>query len=219
ALNSLFHCIQSERAADYRYDVTASIVEVYNESVVDLLKESRGDGLELTKQEKGGGFTIQGLIEEQVSSAEEVRDLMERGFQHRSTGVHDINSHSSRSHCLLIVNVHGQNVSSGLKMTGKLTLCDLAGSERASPSQAACASSAEANVLSLGQRLARADRVPLQVGSAAAAAVLQDIRWWKQRSSYAVIAANWDSATSHRTQAVAGHSKRPDEDMEIGVAH
>jgi Kinesin motor domain len=55
---------------------------------------------------------------------------MAAGFEHRAVGCHDINAHSSRSHCLLIVGVHGTNISSGVRTVGKLTLCDLAGSER-----------------------------------------------------------------------------------------
>ena len=41
-----------------------------------------------------------------------------------------INAHSSRSHCLLIINVIGTNRANGVRTVGKLTLCDLAGSER-----------------------------------------------------------------------------------------
>lgn len=41
-----------------------------------------------------------------------------------------INAHSSRSHCLLIINVVGTNMTTGVRTVGKLTLCDLAGSER-----------------------------------------------------------------------------------------
>jgi hypothetical protein len=31
---------------------------------------------------------------------------MAAGFEHRAVGCHDVNAHSSRSHCLLIVNVN-----------------------------------------------------------------------------------------------------------------
>ena len=41
-----------------------------------------------------------------------------------------INAHSSRSHCLLVINVIGTNKANGVRTVGKLTLCDLAGSER-----------------------------------------------------------------------------------------
>ncbi len=55
---------------------------------------------------------------------------MAAGFEHRAVGCHDINAHSSRSHCLVILTVLGTNISNGIRTVGKLTLCDLAGSER-----------------------------------------------------------------------------------------
>lgn len=55
---------------------------------------------------------------------------MERGFEHRAVGCHDINARSSRSHCLLVINVAATDAASGVRTVGKLTLCDLAGSER-----------------------------------------------------------------------------------------
>jgi len=65
-----------------------------------------------------------------VTSPDQIFDIMAAGFEHRAVGCHDINAHSSRSHCLLIVGVVGTNISSGVRTVGKLTLCDLAGSER-----------------------------------------------------------------------------------------
>ena len=55
---------------------------------------------------------------------------MEKGFEHRAVGCHDINARSSRSHCLLVINVAATDAASGVRTVGKLTLCDLAGSER-----------------------------------------------------------------------------------------
>jgi kinesin family member C2/C3 len=65
-----------------------------------------------------------------VTSPEQIFDIMAAGFEHRAVGCHDINAHSSRSHCLLVVGVAGTNISTGVRTLGKLTLCDLAGSER-----------------------------------------------------------------------------------------
>lgn len=65
-----------------------------------------------------------------VTSPGQIFDIMAEGFEHRAVGCHDINAHSSRSHCLLVVRVIGTNISSGVRTVGKLTLCDLAGSER-----------------------------------------------------------------------------------------
>mmetsp|Transcript_46804 Transcript_46804/g.89379 ORF Transcript_46804/g.89379 Transcript_46804/m.89379 type:complete len:805 (+) Transcript_46804:3-2417(+) len=158
ALGALFSCISGERAYDYTYTVKASIFEVYNEQVYDLLAtndqgEGRSEGLELVR--KGEGFAASGASEVAVASPEEVMEVMAAGFLNRAVGVHDINAHSSRSHCMLVVYVDGINSSSGLRMQGKLTLCDLAGSERISKTGATGLTLTEAqninnSLLSLG---------------------------------------------------------------------
>ncbi len=66
----------------------------------------------------------------EVTSPEQILGIMERGFEHRKTGCHDINTHSSRSHCALIVHAACTDAATGVRSVGKLTLCDLAGSER-----------------------------------------------------------------------------------------
>ena len=65
-----------------------------------------------------------------VTSPEQILGIMARGFEHRATGCHDINAHSSRSHCLLIIHAASTDPTTGVRSVGKLTLCDLAGSER-----------------------------------------------------------------------------------------
>ena len=65
-----------------------------------------------------------------VTSPEQILGIMERGFEHRKTGCHDINAHSSRSHCALIVHAASTDTATRVRSVGKLTLCDLAGSER-----------------------------------------------------------------------------------------
>jgi len=59
-----------------------------------------------------------------------------RGQSNRSTGVTNMNEHSSRSHMLLCVKVFGRNNVTNISYFGKLYLIDLAGSERLSRSQA-----------------------------------------------------------------------------------
>ena len=65
-----------------------------------------------------------------VASPEQILAIMAQGFEHRATGCHDIKAHSSRSHCLLIVHAAASDATTGVRSVGKLTLCDLAGSER-----------------------------------------------------------------------------------------
>jgi kinesin family protein C2/C3 len=93
--------------------------------VRDLLGENLEQDLEL--QKTATGFTIPSLTKVPVTSAQQITEVMQRGYVNRCTAAHDINVHSSRSHALLIVEVASVNLASGIKSVGKLTLCDLAG--------------------------------------------------------------------------------------------
>jgi kinesin family protein C2/C3 len=81
------------------------MVEIYNEAVHDLLDE-QDQRREMELQSCKGGFTVPGLSESMVESPEQIFEIMEAGFEHRAVGCHDVNAHSSRSHCLLVVNVN-----------------------------------------------------------------------------------------------------------------
>lgn len=93
--------------------------------VRDLLGQDLELDLEL--QKTATGFTIPSLNKVPVTSAQQITEVMQKGYVNRCTAAHDINVHSSRSHALLIVEVASINLASGIKSVGKLTLCDLAG--------------------------------------------------------------------------------------------
>mmetsp|Transcript_10107 Transcript_10107/g.32732 ORF Transcript_10107/g.32732 Transcript_10107/m.32732 type:complete len:363 (-) Transcript_10107:496-1584(-) len=163
----LFRCIKEERGADYTYVIRASIVEIYNEVVRDLLSEEGSRDAELVKV--AGGFRVPGLTKVDVTSPEQIISIMAKGFEVRAQGCHDVNAHSSRSHCLLVIEVEGTNASTHVCTTGKLTLCDLAGSERISKTRATGLTLTEAqninsSLLALGNvisaLLAAAQHVP-----------------------------------------------------------
>ncbi|KAK9845317.1 hypothetical protein WJX81_003385 [Elliptochloris bilobata] len=124
----LFRSIKEERPAEMRYEITAAILELYNEAVYDLLAPGGKAELELARS--AGGFDLPDLTRVSVKSAEQIQAIMARGFEQRAVGCHDVNAHSSRSHCLLVVHVAATDPTTGVRAMGKLTLCDLAGSER-----------------------------------------------------------------------------------------
>ena len=84
------------------------------------------------------GFALPGLTKVAVTSAQQITDVMSRGYENRCTAAHNINEHSSRSHALLVVEVASTNLASGIRTVGKLTLCDLAGRCAARPVWACC---------------------------------------------------------------------------------
>lgn len=63
--------------------------------------------------------------------------VLEEGLRNRSTGSHQLNQHSSRSHSLMTLYIESYDSESGaLKTTGKISFVDLAGSEKVKDSQA-----------------------------------------------------------------------------------
>jgi kinesin family member C1 len=61
---------------------------------------------------------------------------MEVAGRHRAVGSTDMNARSSRSHSVFTLHLKAQNKETRSQLAGKLNLCDLAGSERLSRSNA-----------------------------------------------------------------------------------
>ena len=110
--------------------VTATMMEIYNEDIKDLLGGSSSvkHGV---KHDKHGDTTVTGLRSARVESAAEVDTLMKRAQAARTTASTLMNDHSSRSHMVLTLALDGVDAS-GRPVKGALNLVDLAGSERLS---------------------------------------------------------------------------------------
>jgi kinesin family protein 18/19 len=140
-----------------RTSVHIQYCEVYNESVFDLLKPTQPTPTPLRVMEDPlqGVVCVQGLAELPAATPSDVLALLERGNAHRTTEATAANDTSSRSHAILWVTVReewpsgggsdgaaagsGAGVSVGHGSSGttkrrdaRLSLIDLAGSERAS---------------------------------------------------------------------------------------
>ena len=114
------------------------MVEIYNESVRDLLQapDAAGPGALEIRQGPQGIHLPEAVVEE-VQGVAAVQEIMARGARNRAVGFTNSNEHSSRSHELVMVEVHGVNAVTGARRHGRLVLVDLAGSERVSKSGAA----------------------------------------------------------------------------------
>ena len=133
AVAALFQIINTDRT-DYKYSVTVTLFEIYNEKVRDLLKEQPpGNIFDAAKYEihKGSrGMEIADLTYVEVESQRDIIDILALGMVNRSVGATNVNENSSRSHSLLTVYVEGVNTITGLRSFGKLHMVDLAGCER-----------------------------------------------------------------------------------------
>ncbi|KEG10057.1 putative MCAK-like kinesin [Trypanosoma grayi] len=105
--------------------LAVSFYEVYGSKLFDLLN-SRAPVKML--QDEARNIHILGLTEREVSSDEEVRQLMSEGQLLRASGATHANDRSSRSHAVLEIRVRLQR---GELSCGRITFVDLAGSERA----------------------------------------------------------------------------------------
>ncbi|XP_022606258.1 kinesin-like protein KIFC3 isoform X3 [Seriola dumerili] len=130
ALRLLFSEV-TDKAPDWDYKITVSMVEIYNETLRNLLGENPTDKLDIKMNPDGSGqLYVPGLTEFTVQSPEDINRVFELGHMNRATACTNLNEHSSRSHALLIITVSGFNSATGNRTQGKLNLVDLAGSER-----------------------------------------------------------------------------------------
>ncbi|KAJ9516783.1 hypothetical protein QJQ45_027208 [Haematococcus lacustris] len=124
-----------------RVQVTLSVVEIYCERIRCLLDSAGRDNLQV-KTDPVRGVYVDGATEVEVCGEDELATLMAAGLSGRSVAATAMNSESSRSHCVVTVNVE-RSMPSGEARLGKLVLVDLAGSERASKTGAAGSTLAE----------------------------------------------------------------------------
>jgi hypothetical protein len=99
ALDLLFAAAPAQ--TDTRYEFHVSLLEIYNEKIVDLLASADGSGANASglKVKKGeNGVEVAGLVVVPVASAEQVVKLMKKGMSYRSVAATDSNANSSRSH-------------------------------------------------------------------------------------------------------------------------
>lgn len=119
-----------------QYLVSASMYELYNEEVNDLLNRE-GVNLKI-KENPQKGFYIQDLDTKEVKDEQELMKIMEIGNQNRKTSSTMMNERSSRSHCIFVVTVDSKTVTENgaeCYTSGKLNLVDLAGSEKQKKTQ------------------------------------------------------------------------------------
>ena len=111
----------------HQYTIKLSYVEIYNEMTRDLIHVSN-ETLDL-REDPIRGVVIAGLSEIPVTSTNEIMELIISSNKNRTTEPTKANITSSRSHAVLQITV--EHTESTKQLAGKLSLIDLAGSERA----------------------------------------------------------------------------------------
>ncbi|KAM9657880.1 kinesin-like protein KIF18A isoform 2-T2 [Trichechus inunguis] len=115
---------------------TVSYLEVYNEQIRDLLVNS---GPLAVREDAQKGVVVQGLTLHQPKSSEEILQLLDNGNKNRTQHPTDMNATSSRSHAVFQIYLRQQEKTASINQSvriAKMSLIDLAGSERASATSA-----------------------------------------------------------------------------------
>merc|ERR1712048_1431429 len=135
--DELFKKIEADGAAGVatKYQVTFSMLEIYNEQVRDLLrKDNPKGGLAVRQNPKVGAFYVQDLKDVAVGSYEEIEMRTEEGTANRTVASTAMNAPSSRAHTLVTVKfdqIQKNDAGEETKKSAVINLIDLAGSERA----------------------------------------------------------------------------------------
>ncbi|XP_034443931.1 kinesin-like protein KIN-14S [Hippoglossus hippoglossus] len=124
-------CAEKEKVS---YSLKISMLEIYNDTLNDLLTKSDGAALDI--RVRGKSVSVPGLTQIQVRTEADILSVMETGEKNRKIASTKMNTQSSRSHLVVALEVEGSDEVSGLTSGGTLTLCDLAGSERISKTEA-----------------------------------------------------------------------------------
>ncbi|XLS52441.1 hypothetical protein HN51_013118 [Arachis hypogaea] len=148
SLEQIFQTSQSLKDQGWKYKMQASILEIYNETIRDLLS-NRPCGIDQTRTDNGvpgkqynikhdanGNTHVSDLTIVDVCSVNEISSLLKQAAQCRSVGRTQMNEHSSRSHFVFTLRICGINENTEQQVQGVLNLIDLAGSERLSRSGA-----------------------------------------------------------------------------------
>ena len=150
AISQLFKEI-SDRSQQ-EYNVKISYLEIYKEQMIDLLvslpnsssssstssiNNNNNNSLSVVEDKVTGITTVKGLTIQPVTTEEEALHLLFEGEMNRSISEHQLNSNSTRSHCIFTVYLESRSKveSSERVIYSKLNLVDLAGSERLSKTE------------------------------------------------------------------------------------
>nr|XP_056707661.1 kinesin-like protein KIF18A [Euleptes europaea] len=111
--------------------IAVSYLEVYNEQIRDLLVNS---GPLAVREDPQKGVLVHGLTLHQPKSAKEILQMLDYGNRNRTQHPTDMNASSSRSHAVFQIYLRQQDKTASINQNvriAKLSLIDLAGSERA----------------------------------------------------------------------------------------
>ena len=132
AIEDLFSLV--EQTPDREFLMGMIYVEIYNETIKNLIGKDGDADKRIAVTEVDGLFEIMGVEQTIVGSAEHIYGLLETGDRARAVARTNMNEHSSRSHAIFRLTVESREKGLGAKSAvrkSQINLVDLAGSEKA----------------------------------------------------------------------------------------
>lgn len=127
AVETVFSFIEEAREREFL--IRCSYLEIYNESINDLLN-SAATNLSL-REDPLRSMAIEGLTETVCSSVEQIYSLLNLGDSNKQFASTKMNARSSRSHTILQITVESKGKTGRQVNMATVNLVDLAGSESA----------------------------------------------------------------------------------------
>ena len=134
SIKEIFNSLNNKESSISKYLVKVSYIEIYNETVNDLIDPSKKN-LEIRESGNKGIF-VNNLSEISVNNLEKAMQLLNKGESNRIIAETKLNEKSSRSHTIFKINIEfymkEKNNNKEKKYNSQLNLVDLAGSENVS---------------------------------------------------------------------------------------
>lgn len=133
-MQALFEKV-AELSDDKVTEISLSYLEIYNETIRDLLSPSTVRGGLMLREDANQAVSVAGLSSHHPKNVEEVMEIIIRGNELRTMSPTAANATSSRSHAVLQINVAQKDRNANVEephTMATLSIIDLAGSERAS---------------------------------------------------------------------------------------
>lgn len=133
-MQELFEKI-GERSEEKQTEITLSYLEIYNETIRDLLVPGGSKQGLMLREDSNQAVTVPGLTSHHPKDVQEVMDMIVQGNEYRTVSPTAANATSSRSHAVLQINIAQKDRNAAVNephTMATLSIIDLAGSERAS---------------------------------------------------------------------------------------
>ncbi|THH17845.1 hypothetical protein EW146_g3050 [Bondarzewia mesenterica] len=136
AVEQVFRVAEELRSKGWEYTMQGQFLEIYNETINDLLGKGEFDKKKHEIKHDKNGTRVTDVVVQPLHSPMQVRALLALAQSRRSVAATLMNERSSRSHSVFTLHIRGTNRLTGESCEGSLNLVDLAGSERLNASGA-----------------------------------------------------------------------------------